>query len=240
MTDSGVAWLGKYPAHWGKGKKLVELVATHQHSFVNGPFGSDLLTSELVEEGIPVVYIRDIKEEGYKRVSEWCVTQEKAQQLAFCNVLPGDVIVAKVGDPPGIAAVYPQGEVPGIVTQDVIRMRLNPSKALPEYMCWLLNSAYAQTAIDQISVESTRTRVGLGEYKQMRLHLPPLSEQATISTYLGSKIGRLNSLAQKARHGITLLKARRSALIAAAVTGQIDVRGAIFQVAIERPEAIAA
>lgn len=227
MKDSGVAWLGEVPAHWGKSQKLLDLVTNHQHSFVNGPFGSDLLTSELIGEGVPVVYIRDIKEAGYTRVSEWCVTHEKAAQLAFCNVLPGDVIVAKVGNPPGMAAVYPQNETPGIVTQDVIRMRFDSSQTQPEYMCWLLNSLYGQTAIEQISVESTRTRVGLGEYKKMRFYIPSLVEQMEISTYLKSSIGQLDALTKLAHDGIALLKERRSALISAAVTGQIDVRGLV-------------
>lgn len=239
MKDSGVAWLGAVPAHWGPSKKLVDLAARHQHSFVNGPFGSDLLTSELVSEGVPVIYIRDIKETGYLRVSEWHITAEKAEQLKFCNVIPEDVLVAKVGDPPGLAAVYPQGEQVAIVTQDVIRLRLDTKCAHSGYIRWLLNSAYGQASIAQISVESTRMRVGLGEYKQLRFFIPPLEEQLAISSFLDEETSKLNILKTKAERAITLLKERRSALIAAAVTGQIDVRGAVPQQA-EQEEAVAA
>jgi type I restriction enzyme S subunit len=49
-------------------------------SFVNGPFGSNLLTSELLPEGVPVIYIRDIRQGEYVRVSSVCVTTKKAQQ----------------------------------------------------------------------------------------------------------------------------------------------------------------
>jgi len=227
MKDSGVAWLGEVPAHWGNSKKLLDLAQDHRHSFVNGPFGSDLLTSELVSEGVPVIYIRDIKPSGYLRVSEWCVTPEKAEQLKFCNVIPGDVLVAKVGDPPGLAAVYPHGEVDGIVTQDVIRLRVDRDKASAEYVRWLLNSKYGQTQIDHISVESTRTRVGLGEYKQLRFFVPPLHEQTAIVNFLDAETAKLDNLKAAAIHTIELLKERRSALIAAAVTGKIDVREAV-------------
>ena len=226
MKDSGVEWPKQVPQHWGQAK-LQDLVAKTQHSFVNGPFGSDLLTSELTAEGVPVVYIRDVKEHGYERISEWCVTKEKAAQLKFCNVMPGDVLVAKVGDPPGVAAVYPSDEPSGVVTQDVIRLRLERSKADPGYLCWLLNSFYGRIAIDQISVESTRTRVGLGEYKQVRFSIPPLSEQEAISANLTEGIGRIRALSTDAELVIKLLQERRSALITAAVTGQIDVRGAV-------------
>ncbi|QTO18689.1 restriction endonuclease subunit S [Burkholderia seminalis] len=229
MKDSGVAWLGEVPEHWGNSKKLLDLAHGDRHSFVNGPFGSDLLTSELVGEGVPVIYIRDIKLSGYLRVSEWCVTPEKAEQLKFCNVIPGDVLVAKVGDPPGLATVYPQGEVNGIVTQDVIRLRVDPVKASAEYVRWLLNSKYGQTQIDHISVESTRTRVGLGEYKQLRFFVPPLHEQTAIADFLEAETTKLDALKAEAERVIDLLKERRGALIAAAVTGKIDVRNAVPQ-----------
>lgn len=224
MKDSGVAWLGEVPAHWGTSKKLTDLAERRQHSFVNGPFGSDLLTSELVQEGVPVIYIRDLKHQGYTRVSEWCVTLEKAMQLRFCNVVSGDILIAKVGDPPGLAVVYPAGEPDGIVTQDVIRLRVDEELACAEYIRWLLNSTYGQTAIDQISVESTRTRVGLGEYKQLRFFVPPREEQVLIAASLHAEVAKLDLLKTEAERGISLLKERRSALIAAAVTGQIDVR----------------
>lgn len=45
MKDSGVEWLGKVPEHWAKPRKLSSIASSRKHSFVNGPFGSDLLTS---------------------------------------------------------------------------------------------------------------------------------------------------------------------------------------------------
>jgi type I restriction enzyme S subunit len=108
--------------------KLSRAAAPQRHSFTNGPFGSDLLTSELTEEGVPVIYIRDISRKGYERASESCVSPEKAEQIDFCRVDPGDVVIAKVGDPPGMAAIYPIEEPAGIVTQDVIRIRVDPER----------------------------------------------------------------------------------------------------------------
>ncbi len=227
MKDSRIEWLGEVPAHWGQPQKLLNVARKEQHSFVNGPFGSDLLSSELVTEGIPVVYIRDIKEKGYTRVSEWCVTPEKSQELKFCNVLPGDIIIAKVGNPPGLAAVYPLGEPEAIVTQDVIRLRLDPKQSRPEYIKWLLNSDYGRALIDDISVESTRTRVGLGEYKQLRFFMPSVPEQNVAADFLERETAALDLLVNEAALVIDLLKERRTALISAAVTGQIDVRGLV-------------
>jgi type I restriction enzyme S subunit len=51
-----------------------------------------------------------------------------------------------------------------------------------------------------------------------------MDEQVTIAEFLAEETARLDALTDEARRAIDLLQERRSALISAAVTGQIDVR----------------
>ncbi|EDX82664.1 Type I restriction modification DNA specificity domain protein [Synechococcus sp. PCC 7335] len=152
-----------------------------RNSFVNGPFGSNLLTSELQSEGVPVIYIRDIREGVYNRVSQAFVTKEKAKELAACNVFPGDVLIAKVGDPPGTAAIYPLSSPNGIVTQDVVRMRLDLENATPEFIAAYINSQIGKHTLKPIIVEATRSRFPLGAFKNLVVTLPPLEDQQRFS-----------------------------------------------------------
>ena len=55
--------------------------------------------------------------------------------------------------------------------------------------------------------------------------MPPISEQNQIVSYLIGEMERLDRLVDSANTSIDLLKERRAALISAAVTGKIDVRG---------------
>lgn len=223
MKDSGVEWLGEVPEHWTK-SKLVSVADGTKGCFVNGPFGSDLLANELRDEGVPVVYIRDIKPTGYKRKSTVHVTEQKARQLEICNVKVDDVIISKVGDPPGDACLYPKGEPDAIVTQDVIRIRVDRSKFNPKFIVYLLNSDFGRLVMDNISVEGTRKRVSLGDFKDTRFVFPPLEEQELIVENLNSACKSIDLIIARAIHGIGLIQERRTALISAAVTGKIDVR----------------
>ena len=54
---------------------------------------------------------------------------------------------------------------------------------------------------------------------------PTIKVQQTIVAFLASETAKLDDLTTEAQHTIDLLKERRSALISAAVTGKIDVRG---------------
>ncbi len=156
---------------------LRELATKERNSLTNGPFGSDLLSSELTDSGVPVIYIRDISSGNYERKSRVCVTPAKASELEFCNAKPGDVLVAKVGAPPGIAAVYPVKEPHAIVTQDVIRIRPNVERALPVYVEGFLNSSLGLGEVRNITIQATRQRFSLGQFKEIKVPLPPLSPQ---------------------------------------------------------------
>jgi len=156
---------------------FLDLAKKERNSFVNGPFGSNLLTRELQGSGVPVVYIRDIREGEYKRVSTAYITNEKFNELNVCSVMPDDVLIAKVGDPPGTSALYPNNEPPAIVTQDVIRIRCDNQIVMPSFLVAYLNSHHGSKVVDRIKVEATRSRIGLGDLKKEMIHLPPIHIQ---------------------------------------------------------------
>lgn len=154
-----------------------ELALKEKNSFVNGPFGSNLLSSELTSKGVPVLYIRDIASGVFKRKKNVYVTSSKALELNTCRVDAGDVLVAKVGDPPGTAAIYPKGEPAAIVTQDVIRIKCNDLIVIAEYLIAYFNSSLGIHSLKAITVEATRSRIGLGNLKKLNIELPNIDEQ---------------------------------------------------------------
>jgi type I restriction enzyme S subunit len=60
----------------------------------------------------------------------------------------------------------------------------------------------------------------------LRVPFPPLAEQSAIVSHLATANAKFDTLTAEAQRAIDLLQERRTALISAAVTGQIDVRGA--------------
>lgn len=224
MKDSGVEWLGEIPIHWQPRIKLTMLAQDARNTIANGPFGSNLLVSELIDAGIPVIYIRDIRNGIYKRISASYVTQVKAQELDYYRVDSGDLLIAKVGDPPGTAAIYPDDEPAGIVTQDVVRIKVKREKANPNYLVFLINSHTGQAIIEQITIESTRSRFPLGDFKNIRIPLPPIAEQTKIVEYLTTNLLSQDIAINKLQDLLTFLLEYREVLISEAVTGRIDVR----------------
>jgi type I restriction enzyme S subunit len=71
---------------------------------------------------------------------------------------------------------------------------------------------------------SSMQNIGQETVREIQLVIPPLPEQRAIVEYLDVEAAKIDTLIEKARRAIELMKEHRSALIASAVTGQIDVR----------------
>ena len=72
-----------------------------------------------------------------------------------------------------------------------------------------------------------QTHLSNSDFKTLHLVVPPLGEQTQIATFLDGEIARVDGLTKQAGHSTVLLRERRAALISAAVTGKIDVRGLV-------------
>lgn len=163
---------------------MAELAAPRSHSLVIGPFGSDLKTSDYTDAGAPVVFVRNVRPGWYDPEDGRCVSLEKATQLRAHRVEAGDVVITKMGLPPCVAAEYPSDQPPGIVTADIIKMTPDLEKAFPRFIVHCLNAPVAQRQVAMFTSGQTRPKVTLGDFKAMRIPLPPLPEQKRIAAIL--------------------------------------------------------
>ncbi len=67
------------------------------------------------------------------------------------------------------------------------------------------------------------------QIEDFTIPVPPIEEQKEIVQYVASETTRMDTLVAEAERAIELLQERRTALISAAVTGTIDVRGFAYQ-----------
>lgn len=68
-------------------------------------------------------------------------------------------------------------------------------------------------------------KIGQRTIREFVICLPSLGEQRSIVAFLTLETAKLDELTAEAERAINLLQERRTALISAAVTGKIDVRG---------------
>ena len=95
---------------------------------------------------------------------------------------------------------------------------------MSQFLMWGLNSQpiYHQLAVNVVG--SASPHVNIGDVMEVWLAVPPLEEQAEIVAELERLLAKLDALDSQCERVIESLQERRTALIAAAVTGKIDVR----------------
>ena len=221
MKASRVEWLGEVPAHWTI-MPLIRATATR----CDGPFGSGLKSEHYTDVGVRVVRLQNIKFEGFSDSDAAYIDADYyADSLSGHDVDEGDLLIAGLGDDNhtvGRTCVAPVGIEPAMVKADCFRFRLKAG-ALPKFISHQLNSG-AKADAGMLSTGTTRSRIPLSSMGRRSIALPSPQEQEEIVSFVETTKAQLDRLMEEARQGSLLLLERRTALISAAVTGQIDVR----------------
>jgi type I restriction enzyme S subunit len=119
------------------------------------------------------------------------------------------------------------------LAQRVVKFRGITGRMTNRYLMWWLVGSHCQHQLNLFSTGSTALGLKASKLSAITCVVPPVDEQLAIVDHVNISIGRLSEIHKVAISQIALLQERRSALISAAVTGQIDVRGLV-------PEAVAA
>ncbi len=102
---------------------------------------------------------------------------------------------------------------------------------LPSSGCDVMFLFYLMIAMKQPMLRtatiSTQMNLNVDQIVSLIAACPPPNEQIDIVDFLDRETAKLDVLSTEAEAAIALLRERRSALISAAVTGKIDVRGLI-------------
>ena len=216
LKDSGVEWLGDVPEHWevGSVRRFSASVET----------GSTPLTYKPLDEGDGVMdWFTPGDFDGSVVLSRAAKRLSKAAlEAREAPVFPANcVLVVSIG--------ATLGKVGYCGVECSANQQINA--VIPGYNLSGQFLAYALCSrVDSMRVLSNASTIGImnqEKTKAVPLVKPPLAEQIGIVRFLDMQSDRVDSLINDAKDAITLLQERRTALISAAVTGKIDVRGLV-------------
>ena len=199
--------LGWIPKEW-EVITVEDCAAKTPGSSTIGPFGSDLLSTDYRNVGVPVVFVRDVKEDGFEWNSGVYVTLEKATQLAAHSVKPGDILSTKMGLPPCISCTYPSWMDQGIITADIIRLRPDVSEVDNRWLSLALNGEAFRRQVQAITAGVTRPKVTLSDFRKIWFPRPLRKEQAMMVdrmesvANLVSRESLRSAKLQKLKHGL--------------------------------------
>jgi type I restriction enzyme S subunit len=215
MKDSGVEWLGEVPAHWE--------VRPLKHVVQLRSGGTPEKSNRAYWDGeIPWASAKDLKVDDLFDTADH-ITQHALDDRAATLVSDGAVLVVVRGMI--LARTFPvvTARTPMAINQDLKAVLAN-EHLHQEFLPWLLKGTQAET-LNRLDEAGHGTKaLRMDAWSSMLIPVPQLVEQAAIANFLQLETRKLDVLTGEARTAVTLLQERRTAVISAAVTGQIDVR----------------
>jgi len=215
MKDSGIEWLGQVPVCWAVAplRRRWEVIDC-KHRTV--PF---------VDDGIPIASIGEVQGIDLDLSNAKMTVEQEYLQLVDGGRRPkrGDIIYSRnatVG-----AAAFVNSDERFCMGQDVCLIR--SADLNQRYLVYQLRSPFVLTQLEQLMVGATFKRINVADIKGLIVCCPPRSAQDDIARFCDSIHSTLNQMAAKVKAAIDRLLEYRTALISAAVTGKIDVRGEV-------------
>ena len=220
MRDSGVDWLGEVPSHWTVTR--LKYIAS-----IKGRIGfRGYTTADQVGEGEGALVLgaSEIAPDGALRFhSPSYLSWEKYWESPEIMVRRNDIVVVQRGATTGKV---------GLVDEELGHTTINPSLILVRtpaevggYVFRFLTCDAARSAFEVETSQTTIPMMSQEELGNTFVLLPPEKERFDIAAYLDSSLSRIDELTARQHSLAELLRERRTALISAAVTGKIDVRG---------------
>lgn len=203
LKPSGLDWLKEIPAHW----RIRRCATLFKEKDERGQPDLPLLNVSL-NTGVT---LRMFSDDRIESVAENFETYKVARK--------NNLVFNKMRFWQGAAGIAPTD---GLTSPDYTVAEIN-EELLPEYVELLVRLPQFNGEVRRYSygMVDDRLRLYWDGFKNIYLPVLPFDEQQHIITYIKSKISVIDASVSAMKQSVDLLKKRRSALITAAVTGQI-------------------
>ncbi len=207
LKASGLDWLGDIPAHWETSKfSWMVYIAEGQVDPENARYlNYALIAPNHIESGTGKLLLRETAEE-----------QGAISGKYLCR--PGEVIYSKIRPALRKACL---AEEECLCSADMYPLR--PYGMLdPEFLLYLLLSDQFSTWAVLESQRVAMPKINRETLNELRIPVPPISEQRDISVFLQSNMRLIDRQRKAILESVSLLRERRATLLTVAVTGQLD------------------
>jgi type I restriction enzyme S subunit len=174
-------------------QKLAEICA-EKDGIQTGPFGSQLHSSDYVDDGTPIITVEHLGENIIEGKNPPLVHADDVQRLIKYTLKEGDIVFSRVGSVDRRALVTSE-QNGWMFSGRLLRVRPRPELVDPTYLSYFFGLPMFKTYIRSIAVGATMPSLNTGLLSGLPIILPEISEQKAIGRTLSSldKKIRINS-----------------------------------------------
>ena len=210
---------GELPKGW-KTMKLKD-ITLEKEGLRRGPFGSAIKKEFFVPEGYKVYEQGNaINNDPYR--GRYFIDEKKYNELINFKVLPSDLIVSCSGVTLGRICNLPDDTEPGIINQALLRIRLKKDLILNKYFVYHFRGAFFQKKIfDQSQGTAMPNLVGIKDFKEIEMLVPPITEQIVVIQELESKLTVCDKIEEAISQSLLQAETLRQSILKKAFEGKL-------------------
>jgi restriction endonuclease S subunit len=215
MKPSGIEWLGDIPEHW-EVWRLKYLIIGRLKYGANEPGG------DFKENDPRYIRITDFDKSGKLKDDTFCSLNSKLAEPYLLK--EGDILFARSGGTVGKTFQFKNYNGKACYAGYLIKAEPNNQLIKSDYLFEYTNSGVYDTWKSFIFNKATIENIGADKYSQLPVILPTLKEQIGIVNFIKSETKVIDRTISTIEKELSLVEEYKTALIAEAVTGKIDVR----------------
>lgn len=174
--------VGVIPEDW-ESTSVRGIASSTRNAIVGGPFGSDLVSRDYVDDGVPVI-------RGQNMSGQWVsgafvfVTPKKAKSLESNLARPGDIVFTQRGTLGQVSLVPEKPFQAYLVSQSQMKLSVNRDTADALFYFYVFTSEAQQDLIRGGTIQTGVPHINLGILRDIPVQVPPLPEQRVIAEAL--------------------------------------------------------
>lgn len=215
MKDSGIEWLGNIPDHW-EVRKLKYCLNSKLKYGANEPGG------DLQLDDPRYIRITDFDKSGKLREDTFCSLKSDLAEPYLLK--EGDVLFARSGGTVGKTFQFKDYKGKACYAGYLIKAEPNPLIVSSDFLFQFTNSGVYEQWKNFIFNKATIENIGADKYSTLPVIIPSIPEQVQIVEFIIIETVMINKTISTIEKEIALVQEYKTALIAEAVTGKIDVR----------------
>lgn len=219
MKDSGVEWIGVINSRYSL-QRIKHFICEYKA----GPFGSALITGNLLSEGSILVYTPEhIANQSTDNPKNLFLPESRRSEMEQFFVSQGNIIFPIVGSLG--RAMYITADMPeGIINQRLAKFRIDESRVDKDYFLYLFaKSDFYKPFLDVNSRGAIIVNLTKEIVYNMPFIIPPVDEQREIVSYLDEKCAYIDKLITLKTQKVEKLTQYKKSLIYEYVTGKKEV-----------------
>ncbi len=216
VDDFDPELLPELPAEW-----VLQHLGNLNVGVFDGPFGSNLKTSDYTDSGVQVIRLENIGYGNFITSKESFVSPEKYETIKKHTVFPRDIVFSSfVTD--GIRSALVPSSVPFAVNKaDCFAVQFFGATVSNEYVAHFLQSRWAYKAVEGLIHGVGRPRINTTQLKEIQVPICSPVEQDEIVKQLEAKLSIIEASEKQMDEQLARSKALRQSILKRAFAGEL-------------------